>query len=150
MTPQETLSLPIEPGFHGATTIGQYLAVVLKRYYTDNFQFDIYEPLGVSGWKVPIRDALRKAGAIDPESFETDGYLLPALDFLIKADFSTVQEYKEPEDWFVVYLVNDPWDGPQILDRYQEGYTEEKAKLKAAEENEDAGTTRWQAIHIPK
>ena len=149
-TPQQILSLPIEPGHHGATTIGQYLAVVLRAYWVQNAQFDIDQPLGVSGWKVPIRNALREAGAIDKESFNTSPFLDDAIDFLTKADFTTVEEYKEPEDWYVINLDVNSNDAPVIRDSYAIGFTEKDAKAKADYQNIGLNRSSWIAVQIPK
>jgi hypothetical protein len=151
LTPQQILALPIEACPHTeATTVGKYLIRVLAEYYTKNWEFNVTAPLGKEAWKVPIRDAFRKAGLIHPDDYDTDLHIKQAFDLLSNADYTTLKKWEPPKDWYVVLLEVDAYGDVLLEDSTNEGYTEEEAKRVAKECNGGNDGTGYIAIRMPK
>lgn len=151
LTPQQILMLPIEKqNKTDATTVGQLLIRVLGAYYEENWDFKTTAPLGQEGWKVPIRNAFRKAGLIPEDEYNTDYHIHQALEYLFEGDFTTLEIYREPKDWYPVFLeVGD--DGiPVLVDYFQNGFTEEEARKLVETHNTPFDEPRWVAVRIPK
>lgn len=151
LTPQEILALPIEdPEYTDAKNVGQYLMKVLSEYYATNNSFNVGAPLGVRSWKVPLRDAFRKAGLINTEDYDTDSTMAGVFELLHNADWKKVIEYKEPEDWYVILLDTIDNGSPVMSDAFSVGFTEKAAKDKAANRNLGLKAGVWVAIQIPQ
>lgn len=160
-TPQEILALPMLENDGAAATIGQYFASLLHTLWIENEGFSGKRPFGNSGWEADVEKALIKAEAIEG-SLDEDGWIndcdSPAADkiirdtirFLFKADWKTLTEYKEPEDWYVVLLDTNHNGNPVMSDYFGIGFTEKDAKAKAATRNLELSSGVWIAIHIPK
>lgn len=158
---QEILALPMEQNDAAAKTIGDYLVRLAEQAWVEEEGFSGKRPFGNSGWQHEIYIALIKNEAItgdldeygyieDYDGQAADRIMTDVLKFLRKIDWKAVTEYKEPEDWYVVYLDRDIYGSPVIEDKYDEGYTEEEAKRLAEGSNSDTGDTRWRAVHIPR
>jgi hypothetical protein len=158
---QQILALPMDKNDANAATIGDYLVRLAEQAWVEEEGFSGKRPFGNSGWQHEIYIALIKNEAITGELDEygyiedydgqsADRIMTDVLRFLRKIDWANVQEYKEPEDWYIVLLDRDMYGSPVIVDKYDSGYTQEEAKRIAKGANEDSGDTRWRAIHLPK
>lgn len=76
MTPEEVLAVPMDPDQNdaAASTIREYLAVLLGTLWEEKDGFSGKRPFGNSSWDFDIYKALVAAGAIDGK-LDEDGYL---------------------------------------------------------------------------
>lgn len=144
-----------------AATIGQYFVALLNTLWTEQEGFSGKRPFGNSGWYSDVDKALIRADAIWGE-FDEEGYIedydTPAateiissvLAFLSKADWKTLTEYKEPEDWYVLLLDRNSLGNPILTDSFAVGFTEKAAKAKADHQNSGNNFGLWVAVQIPK
>lgn len=160
-TAQQILALPMGDNDAHATTIGDYFARLAEQAWIEEEGFSGKRPFGNSGWQHEVYHALVTnkviTGEIDNYGYveDYDGHaadqiITSVLKFLRKIDWASAQEYKEPVDWYVIYLEVDSSGRPTLTDLYAGGMTEEAAKREAEGNNSDTGDTLWRAIHIPK
>lgn len=160
-TPQEILALPMPENDADAATIGQYFTALLHALWMEKEGFDGKRPFGNSGWEGDVEKALIKADAIwgkidedgyieDCDSDAADRIIRDTLILLHKVDWKKAEEYREPEDWYVIYLDLNGNGNPVIGDSFTIGFTEKEAKAKAQDRNESGYSGVWTAVHIPK
>jgi len=157
-TPQQILSLPMQDNDAKAATIGQYFTAIVHTLYIESEGFSGKRPFGNSGWESDVEKALITANAIWGE-IDEDGYIedcdsaaasaiiFDTLEFLHKADYSTLQLPPKPMEWVVVPV--HPKNGAVgtpvgiLLD-------EESAKLTAEEHNKANSAWNWVALRVPE
>lgn len=158
-TPQQILALPMGDNDANAATIGDYFIRLAEQAWIEEEGFSGKRPFGNSGWQHDIYRALVENKVItgefddrylvDYDGQAGDQIINSLLAFLRKIDWSTTQEYKEPEDWYVVYFGLDGGGSPIMVDAYWKGRTKKDAETHAAECNKEANTPRWVVIHVP-
>lgn len=160
-TPQQILTLPMEKNDAEASTIGQYLTSLLHVLWIEKDGFDGKRPFGNSSWEHDIYKALIRANAVegildedgyieDVDSAEANDLIFQVIAFLHKADWAKAQEYREPEDWYVVYLDLNGNGNPVLSDSFGIGFTEKEAKAKVEFRNRTVSAGVWTAVRIPK
>lgn len=160
-TPQQILTLPMEKNDAEASTIGQYLTSLLHTLWVEKSGFSGKRPFGNSSWEFDIYKALIRANAVegildedgyidDVDSSEANSLIFQVISFLYKADWALAEEYREPEDWYVVYLDLNGNGNPVISDSFAIGFTEKEAKAKVEDRNKTTYSGVWTAVHIPK
>lgn len=160
-TPQEILALPLSSTqLPQANTVGQYLMGTLRKFIHIQDAFNSKRPFGDSDWEIPLIWAFADANLIwlrtDENSliddYPTDKFwniVNDLADFLVNADYSTLQlppPPPEPKEWYLVFVASQ--DG-KMEDCFMEPMTEDEAKTKADENNKPYGSNPWRVIHIP-
>lgn len=160
-TPQEILALPMEENDGAAENIGQYFASLLHTLWIEGEGFSGKRPFGNSGWESDVEKALIRANAVEGR-IDEDGYIetvdsnaaesiiLDTIRFLYKADWKTLTEWKEPEDWYVLLLDRNSLGNPILTDTFAIGFTEKAAKAKADHQNIGNNSGLWVAVQMPK
>lgn len=103
MTPQEALDVPMDPERNdaAASSVREYLAVLLGTLWEEAEGFSGKRPFGNSSWKWEVHEALVRAGAV-PGMFDEDGYLTTldktAADGLVAAAIEVMCGVSTPVD----------------------------------------------------
>ena len=76
MTPEEVLAVPMDPDENdaAASTVREYLAVLLGTLWEEKEGFSGKRPFGNSSWEYELYAALAKAGAVHGR-FDEHGYV---------------------------------------------------------------------------
>ncbi len=144
-----------------AVTIGDYFIRLAEQAWVEEEGFSGKRPFGNSGWQHEIYRALITNEAItgdldaygyieDYDGYAADQITKDILKLLRKIDWKTVAEYKEPTDWYLVYLDVDEHGIPILSDYFTGGYTKKEAELKAEENNNAYGHNPWTVVHLPR
>jgi hypothetical protein len=160
-TPQELLALPMGDNDANADTVGGYLIALTHTVWNEGEGFSGKRPFGNSGWYSDLWKPFIVHEVVDGEldeygdvehmsDFEFDTHMSRIFTFLHTLDWKSAQEYREPEDWYVVYLDVDKDGFPTLTDYCRTSLTEKEAKRVAQEMNGGLGGTEWRAVHIPK
>jgi hypothetical protein len=160
-TVQQLLALPMEPNDSGASTVGGYLVALVHAVWNEEEGFSGKRPFGNSGWQQDLWKPFITHDVVTGE-LDEDGYVKYLDDFAFETQMSRIfahlnsldwlatREYREPEDWYVVYLDLNGNGNPVISDSFTDGFTEKEAKAKVEDRNKTAYSGVWTAVHIPK
>lgn len=82
----EVLHCPMDPKTNDAraSTVGEYLGLLLSTLWIENEGFSGKRPLGNSSWQWDVYTALVKAGLAEGNVYDEDGY--EELDFSTEAE----------------------------------------------------------------
>ncbi len=73
--PHQVLHCPMLENNAQASTVGEYLGLLLSTLWIENEGFSGKRPFGDSGWQYDVYIALSKAGLIEGLILDEDGYV---------------------------------------------------------------------------
>jgi hypothetical protein len=74
ISPEDVLNLPMQSNDAGASTVGEYLVMIVAEVWKWNENFSGKRPFGSSGWHYDLYTPLVKAGLVEG-TFNEDEYL---------------------------------------------------------------------------
>lgn len=75
MTPQQLLGLPLPENDSGADTVRGYLIALLTQVWQEGEGFSGKRPFGNSSWEYDLYDAMARAGIVEADPPDSEGYV---------------------------------------------------------------------------
>jgi hypothetical protein len=83
---KEVLDTPMQENDAGASTVGEYLILLLEMVWNKGEAFDGKRPFGNSAWEYEIYEALKEAGLIkDANTYQANSLVANAIKSLYQA-----------------------------------------------------------------
>jgi hypothetical protein len=83
---KEVLDTPMEENDAGASTVGEYLVILLGMVWNEGESFSGKRPFGNSGWEHEIYEALKNVGLIkDVNTYQANSLIANAIKSLYEA-----------------------------------------------------------------